>query len=508
MGNWVTLRELGERKCTSIKIEWSSISGIDDSGNYQFTREYGVQGEEWGTWGSGFRFDLTAKNVCDFNINGGSDTFYRDLNAETYQGEYNGKEYYITYDGEYVQWEWTEPVYYYGFGRNDVGTFDPEPYAADYIYVMLEVPEVPEEPEVPEKPEKPMTIADNLNRIIQAKADIKVAIENKGITVGDISISEYAAKIDEISGGGNGFDFSVIGYNATLERELNSVTNADIEYSLSKYNEWNPSNKSAKNFFANDTKLVYAPAIDMSNVTIVGDLFYKCTNLQVAPDYNTPKLEGSNNYMFSLCTALKKAPYMNLSKVTTLSYMFDGCSKLEEIPQYDTSKVTTMTFMFNGCEKLKTIPMLDTSKVTNMSSMFGNCKSLTTIPQLDMSIVTNITSMFSNCSSLTSLPLLDWGNVLAGSLTGALFGYSDINSLTDLGGFKNLKVDWNSGYGLVRLPNLTYQSVLNVINNLYDFRANGDSSTTRTLKVNSKTLALLSDGDKAIATSKGWLLTA
>lgn len=46
------------------------------------------------------------------------------------------------------------------------------------------------------------TIEQNLNKIIQAKSDIKTSIENKGITVGDISISEYSKKIDEITGGG------------------------------------------------------------------------------------------------------------------------------------------------------------------------------------------------------------------------------------------------------------------------------------------------------------------
>ena len=205
MGNWVTLTELGERRCTAIKIQWSSTTDINDSGNYQFSREYGVKGSEWGSWGSNFRFDLTAHNVCDFNINGGadiyySDTSYSDLNAETYQGEYNGKEYYITYDGEYLQWEWTEPVYYYGFGSN-TGGYDPEPIAADYIYVMLEGAE---EPDVPEEPEKPITIAENLQRIIQAKADIKVAIENKGVVVGDITIDNYADKINQIEQGESG----------------------------------------------------------------------------------------------------------------------------------------------------------------------------------------------------------------------------------------------------------------------------------------------------------------
>ena len=43
------------------------------------------------------------------------------------------------------------------------------------------------------------TVAENLQTIIDIKSDIKTAIENKGITVGDTSFSEYAGKIDSIS---------------------------------------------------------------------------------------------------------------------------------------------------------------------------------------------------------------------------------------------------------------------------------------------------------------------
>lgn len=46
------------------------------------------------------------------------------------------------------------------------------------------------------------TIADKLNNILECKADIKSAIEEQGVTVGDAPLSEYAGKIEQISGGG------------------------------------------------------------------------------------------------------------------------------------------------------------------------------------------------------------------------------------------------------------------------------------------------------------------
>jgi hypothetical protein len=71
-----------------------------------------------------------------------------------------------------------------------------------------------------------------------------------------------------------------------------------------------------------------------------------------------------------------------------------------------------------------------------------------------------------------------------------------------LGGFKNLKINWNS-YALDYAPNLTYQSLLNVINNLYDFSANGES-TTRNIKFSTNARNLLTADDIATATAKGW----
>lgn len=48
-----------------------------------------------------------------------------------------------------------------------------------------------------------MAIADQINRIKNAKADIKTAIEGKGVTVGNGTIDTYAEKIDQIQQGGD-----------------------------------------------------------------------------------------------------------------------------------------------------------------------------------------------------------------------------------------------------------------------------------------------------------------
>ena len=195
---------------------------------------------------------------------------------------------------------------------------------------------------------------------------------------------------------------------------------------------------------------------------------------------------------------------VNTSEVTDMGHMFDSCS-LMTITQFDTSKVTNMEYMFYDCVGLKYIPLLDTSNATNMSYMFCNCGKLTTIPQLNTSKVTNMSYMFCNCEELISIPLLDCQNI---SKISSFFGYSNNKVIvTDLGGFKDLGKKSVSGIGsnfLDKADKLTHESLMNVINNLYDRSANGLS--TLSISFGTTNLNKLSDEEKSIAINKGWTL--
>ena len=169
--------------------------------------------------------------------------------------------------------------------------------------------------------------------------------------------------------------------------------------------------------------------------------------------------------------------------------------------KYDTSKSTSYGQAFYGCSSLILCPNIDTSSATSMTYMFYECKALRSIPQLDTSNVIGMSYMFTECRNLRSIPLLDCSKL---NVIDYMFGFSNNNSITDLGGFKNLRVDFRNG--LYYLPNLTVQSLMNVINNLYDFRANG-STTTKTLQLGTTNLNKLTDEQKAVATNKGWSLT-
>ena len=166
-------------------------------------------------------------------------------------------------------------------------------------------------------------------------------------------------------------------------------------------------------------------------------------------------------------------------------------------PFFDTSNITGMDNMFFGCKFLTSIPQLNTSNVTNMNSMFQGCRSLKAIPQLDTSNVLDMSWMFYGCSSLTSIALLDTSKVTNMSY---FFGWSNIDTLTYLGGFNNLSINVESGF-LERCPNLTVESLMNVINNLA-------TVSGRSLKFGSTNLNKLTAEQKAIATNKGWTLSA
>lgn len=254
------------------------------------------------------------------------------------------------------------------------------------------------------------------------------------------------------------------------------------------------------NMFSNCRSLTTIPLLDTSSATNMQSMFEGCSNLESIPQLDT-SLVMTMNSIFRSCSSLRSISQIDTSTVTDMSRMFDQCSSLQSIPQMNTSKVTNMTYMFSGCKSLTYIPQLDTISVTSMNYMFQNCSNLQSIPQLDTSSVKSMNSMLDGCSKLTSIPLLDAGSITS---TSSPFGYGSFSKLTDLGGFKDLKVSWSSNF-LDRVSNATVESLMNVINNLYDLTANGLSG--QTVKFGKTNLAKLTDEQKAVATNKGWTLS-
>ena len=242
---------------------------------------------------------------------------------------------------------------------------------------------------------------------------------------------------------------------------------------------------------------------DFEGITDMSNMFYLCSLLNSIPLIDTSNV--TNMYCcFYYCSNLTTIPLFNTSNVTSMERMFYNCSKLTSLPQLDTSKVTNMSNMFYEC-RLTAIPLFNTSNVTNMERMFYNCRNLLTIPQIDTSNVTTMTYMFSGCSNLTSVPPLNASKVTSINYP---FGTSNNSTLTDFGGLVGLKTSM-ANYGFNMLPNLTYQSCINVLNGLYDFTSNDEtpSSSQGKLKVHSNFLTTVGD-EISIGTNKGWTITS
>lgn len=199
-----------------------------------------------------------------------------------------------------------------------------------------------------------------------------------------------------------------------------------------------------------------------------------------------------------------------ITNATDVEYTPSSLIKyIKKIPTIDTKDRTSFGNFFNGLYNLETIDNIDTSKATSMTSMFFECYSLKNIPAIDTKNVIEAGSMFYRCLNLKTIPELDFGNMIFFNQTFAYCG-----KLEELGGFKDLgkayeitATENNKNYTLdLSASNLiTHDSLMNIINDLYDIETKGCKK--QMLKIGTKNLAKLTDEEKAIATAKGWNLS-
>jgi len=310
--------------------------------------------------------------------------------------------------------------------------------------------------------------------------DIADAIREKTGSSDPIQASSFDTAIENIpSGGGYPPDWSEIGYSGTPDY----ITNA-FDYAKDIYDNWDSSITSMSYLYNGNQTLNFMPLVDTSNVTSMYYTFYECARLVYVPLLNTSNVTDMEG-MFSSCGSLKSIPSFDTSKVTNMRNMFSSCQNIITVQQLNTEKVSDMSGLFSGCQRLVNIPQLNTANVKNASSMFGTCKALISIPLLDMGKAIAISSMFSVCSALESL-----------------------GGLKDLGkAYQTSRQENYSSYTLdfSSCPLLTHESLMNVINNLYDIKTKG--CRNQKLNLGSTNLAKLTAEEIAIATNKGWNVT-
>ena len=218
--------------------------------------------------------------------------------------------------------------------------------------------------------------------------------------------------------------------------------------------------------------------------------------------------------MFQDCSKLETFTGVPTPKSDTFSNCWENCTNLTTV-ELDAPRVRQMVKAFSNCTKLNKLTFVRNTMVVNWGYAFENCKSLLTIPEnITTFYAENVGGMFQGCTALKSIPTLDFGSVR--SITGVM-GEGTFNDLTDLGGFLELKPTWVSGF-LENCPNLTVQSLVNVLYCLYDWSGNTDGKaelntgdiysfgTVHKMSFGTTNLSKLSPEQIAIATNKGWTL--
>ena len=206
-----------------------------------------------------------------------------------------------------------------------------------------------------------------------------------------------------------------------------------------------------------------------------------------------------------------------------------GSSKYYLFREFKGEELDTLNFTFPSgtdlqamcyqCYNLKKINMSNmiSENISNCYMTFSSCYKLETIIFPDdigtKFGATNIAQMFRACTNLTTLPLINASNVINISWL-----FRDAKNITNLGGFRNLGEAYLTtqsanykDYTLDLSPCslLTEQSIINVLNNLYDIASKG--CNTQSVMLGSTNLAKLTSeaGKQALqtATERGWSIS-
>lgn len=195
--------------------------------------------------------------------------------------------------------------------------------------------------------------------------------------------------------------------------------------------------------------------------------------------------------MYYSCKTLTEFPSLNTGNGESFSNMYYSCNNCQYYPLIDTKNGKTFASMHAANTKIVESPAYNTSNGETFNSMFEYCNYIVTIPELDFGKANRVNSIFSNCLRLENI-----------------------------GGFKDLGKGYtqkSNNYSYYKLDlsvatKLTHDSLMNVINNLYDLNlsydvANGGTLYTQQLVLGTTNMAKLTADEIAIATNKGWVVS-
>lgn len=193
--------------------------------------------------------------------------------------------------------------------------------------------------------------------------------------------------------------------------------------------------------------------------------------------FDLSKAKPGRSSMSCLNAIIKELPDITIYNTNTLQnfagdYTFINSTALVKVGNIYAASQTGEAGWFNSC-----------------NGMFNTCHNLETVGEIDCQKCANFTNMFANCPKLTNFGgLKDAGK----AFTQASANYSKYS------------------ISFYEFP-LTHESLMNIINNLYDLKvaysASGSTLYTQRLMLGSTNIAKLTSTEIAIATDKGWTVS-
>lgn len=173
-----------------------------------------------------------------------------------------------------------------------------------------------------------MSTKAKLNKLLQTKKDIKRALEDKGVKVGDV-FAEYPDAIKDLS-----------------TTKIN-VADAGIKFAYSTFEEipsiYDFSDVTDASQMFNSTKLKTTKGINLENVIDFTSTFYNCYELEDISDFKVTNSADDLYRMLEGCRSIRTIDFSNwdTSNVGDMDHTFNGCSGLTEIDitPLDLSKV-------------------------------------------------------------------------------------------------------------------------------------------------------------------------
>ena len=346
---------------------------------------------------------------------------------------------------------------------------------------------------------------------------------HNGIT--EVNVAAVTSSIDSnIQAGNIKKDVSILGVTGTLNEGITPTG----ELAITSNGTYNVTDYASAN--------VNVPEKQLGTKTITANGTYKATDdnldgyseVEVATtgvnidDYFKSSASGvGSSYYPGIINFIKKVKSPLTIVGTSMEYLFSYCN-LEELPQINTSNITNMSSLFSY-NKATTLDLsgFDTSNVTDVNYMFNGCENLIEIPYFDMSNIQHVNEMFQNCQALITIPKLNWKSVnritASDNYSSTLFYLSE--KIKNIGGFENLGMAYSTNqsanytnYTLSFqndwsqfLTSLTHESLMNVINNLYDIKTKGCNA--QKLILGTTNINKLTSEEIAIATEKGWTIS-